>query len=155
MKYLIFVVCLVTIFLLAYLVSFDRKMVKKKLTTIFIILGIQILLAFILLHTTLGITVIGAAGKVFEKLLGYANVGIEFVFGGMIEGEMALFLLTALMPIVFICALLGVLHYFKILPMFIKITGYLLNKISRLGKVESYSAISAVIIGMTAIFVSI
>src|SRR5699024_6544662 len=33
--------------------------------------------------------------------------------------------------------------------------GFLLNKISRLGRVESYSAISAVVIGMTAVFVSI
>lgn len=155
MKYLIFIACLAAIFLLAYLVSFDRKLVKKKLGTILLILCIQIVLAFIFLHTTVGIKIIGGASKVFEKLLSYANVGIEFVFGGMIEGGMAEFLLTALFPIVFICALLGVLQYFKILPFFVKITGFILDKISRLGKVESYSAISAVIIGMTAIFVSI
>lgn len=155
MKYLIFILCLIAIFLLAYLVSFDRKMVKKKLKTIAIILGIQILLAYVFLHTTIGIKIIGGASKLFEKLLGYANVGIEFVFGGMIEGGYATFLLTALFPIVFICALLGILQYFKILPWFIKIMGTGLNKISRLGKLESYSAVSAVIIGMTAVFVSI
>lgn len=155
MKYLIFILGLVAIFSMAYLASFDRKMVRKKIGTIFIILSIQIVLAFVFLHTTVGIKVIGGAAKVFDYLLGYANEGIEFVFGGMIEAEMALFLLTALFPIVFICALLGVLQYFKILPFFIKITGQLLNKISRLGRVESYSAISAVIIGMTAVFVSV
>ncbi|WP_042347594.1 NupC/NupG family nucleoside CNT transporter [Bacillus massiliigorillae] len=155
MKFIIFILCLIAIFLLAYLVSFDRKMVKKKLVTIAIIIGIQILLAFTFLHTTIGIKIIGGASKAFEKLLGYANVGIEFVFGGMIEGGLATFVLTALLPIVFICALLGILQYFKVLPWFIKIMGFLLNKISRLGKLESYSAISAVIIGMTAVFVSI
>ena len=155
MKYIIFILCLIAIFLLAYLVSFDRKLVKKKLVTITIIIGLQILLAYTFLHTTLGITIIGGASKVFEKLLGYANVGVEFVFGGMIEGGMATFLLTALFPVVFICALLGILQYFKVLPWFIKIMGMLLNKISRLGKLTSYSAISAVIIGMTAVFVSI
>lgn len=155
MKYIIFILCLIAIFLLAYLVSFDRKMVKYKLVTILKILGIQLLLSFIFLHTSLGIMIIGGVSKVFEKLLGYANVGTEFVFGGMIEEGLATFVLTALLPIVFICALLGILQYLKVLPWFIKIMGFLLNKISRLGRVESYSAISAVVIGMTAVFVSI
>ncbi|AOV08164.1 NupC/NupG family nucleoside CNT transporter [Sporosarcina ureilytica] len=155
MKYIIFILCLIAIFLLAYIVSFDRKMVKKKLITIAKIIGIQIILAYIFLHTSLGVTIIGAISKMFEKLLGYANVGIEFVFGGVIESGLASFVILALLPIVFICALLGILQYLKVLPLFVKVMGYLLNKISRLGRLESYSAVSAIVIGMTAVFVSI
>ncbi len=44
----------------------------------------------------------------FEKLLGFANEGTNFVFGNMNDKGLAFFFLKVLCPIVFISALIGI-----------------------------------------------
>lgn len=59
------------------------------------------------------------------------------------------------MPLVFICAVIGILKYFGILRLIIITIGYLINKIAKVGKLESFSAVSSVAVGMMAVYVSI
>ena len=42
------------------------------------------------------------------------------------------------MPLVFICAVIGILKYFGILRLIIITIGYLINKIAKVGKLESF-----------------
>lgn len=155
MKYIIAIMSLLTIFFMAWAVSFNRQGIKDKLLPISYCLLIQIGITYVLTHTNIGIITINAASAVFDKLLSYAHVGTEFVFGGLTNQGGFSFLLEALMPIVFICAIIGILKHTKILPFFMRVIGSVLNKISRSGKLESYGAISAVVLGMTAVFVAI
>ena len=52
------------------------------------------------------------------------------------------FFLSVLMPIVFISAIIGILRYIKILPLFMKAVGLGLSKINGMGKLESYNGVA-------------
>ncbi|MBL1705687.1 pyrimidine nucleoside transporter NupC, partial [Klebsiella pneumoniae] len=65
------------------------------------------------------------------------------------------FFLTALLPIVFFAVLIGILQHFKILPIFIRAIGTLLSKVNGLGKLESYNAVAAAIVGQAEVFITV
>ena len=60
-----------------------------------------------------------------------------------------------LLPLVFISVLIGILNYFKILPFIIKVVGYIINKITRMGKLESYIAISTSMLGQPEVYLTV
>ena len=64
---------------LAVLFSSDRKILWRYVG---LLLVIQLIFAFILLKTNLGISVIGSISDGFNYLLAKAAVGVNFVFGG-------------------------------------------------------------------------
>lgn len=153
MKFLIFILGLTTTFLLAFLVSSNRKQIKYK--PIIIMLVIQLMLTYFLLNTPIGLILIKGISNVFGTLLKYAASGVNFVFGGLAnQGEFPFFL-TALLPIVFIAVLIGILQHIKILPFIIKGIGFLLSKVNGLGKLESYNAVAAAIIGQGEVFITV
>lgn len=153
MKLLIFILGLTITFLLAFLVSSNRKQIKYK--PIAIMLVIQLVLSYFLLNTSIGFILIKGISDAFGTLLKYAESGINFVFGGLAnQGEFPFFL-SALLPIVFIAVLIGILQHFKILPFIIKGIGFLLSKVNGLGKLESYNAVAAAIIGQGEVFITV
>lgn len=155
MKYLIAILSLLVVFVLAWLASFDKRAVTQKIRPIIMLLVIELIFTYVLTRTTVGIVVMSAIANGFDKLLSYANIGTYFVFGDLVNKGGYNFLLGALMPAIFICALIGILKYFKILPIIIRIIGAGLHKINSMGKLESYSAIGALVLGMTTVFVAI
>jgi nucleoside transport protein len=153
MHYLISIVGLIIVFLLALLVSSDRK--KIKLKPLIIMIVIQIALAALLLNTKFGLIVVKAVSNVFGKLLEYANEGVGFVFGGIAnEGQMPFFL-NVLLPIVFISVLIGIFQYLRILPLIMKGIGYVLSKINGMGKLESYNAVASLMVGQSEVFITV
>ncbi len=155
MKYLIFIISLLLIFIVASSISFNANKIKIKLIPIIILLLIETSVAFILLHTSIGISILNTTNIGIEYLVHHANKGIDFVFGDISTKAPIVFVIVALMPLVFICSLIGILKYFGILRLIILTIGYLINKIAKVGKLESFSAVSAVIVGMMAVYVSI
>jgi nucleoside transporter len=153
MKYLIFILGLITIFLLAFLVSSNRKQIKYK--PIAIMLVIQLILTYFLLNTRVGLILIQGISNVFGTLMEYAASGVNFVFGGLANEGAFPFFLNALLPIVFIAVLIGILQHFKILPFIIRGIGFTLSKINGLGKLESYNAVAAAIIGQGEVFITV
>lgn len=81
----------------------------------------------------------------FEKLLGFANEGTNFVFGKMNDEGLAFFFLKVLCPIVFISALIGILQHIRVLPVVIRAIGTVLSKVNGMGKLESFNAVSSLI----------
>jgi nucleoside transport protein len=153
MKYLIALLGLVVVLGLAWLVSSDRKNIKFKPIAIMIV--VQLVLSYVLLNTKFGLVLIKGIAGVFEKLLEYANEGINFVFGGLVnEGQMSFFL-GVLLPIVFISVLIGIFQYFKILPFIMKLIGLLLSKINGMGKLESYNAVASAMVGQSEVFITV
>lgn len=116
---------------------------------------LQVILAFVLLNTVAGTVLIKGFSGLFEKLLEYANTGIVFVFGGLLNEGQFSFFLSVLLPIVFISALIGILQYIKVLPFIVKYIGLLLSKINGMGKLESYNAVASAILGQSEVFISV
>ncbi|MCM3594847.1 NupC/NupG family nucleoside CNT transporter [Metabacillus idriensis] len=153
MKYLIALLGLAIVLGLAWAASSDRKKIKFKPVALMIV--IQILLTFLLLNTKFGLIMITAIADGFGKLLGYANEGIMFVFGGLANDGQAPFFLNVLLPIVFISALIGIFQYIKVLPFIMKGIGFVLSKINGMGKLESYNAVASAIVGQSEVFITV
>lgn len=153
MKYLLFIVGLLVVFGLAFLASNNRKNIKIKPIILMII--IQIILAYLLLNTDAGLILIKGISKGFQHLLDYASQGVDFVFGGVTNKGQAPFFLTVLLPIVFISVLIGILQHIKLLPLIVKGIGWVLSKVNGLGKLESYNAVAAAIVGQSEVFISV
>lgn len=153
MSFIIGIIGLLLVLGLSYGISSNRK--EIKLRPLLVMLVLQFLLGFLLLRTTFGTTLIGGLANVFAALLEFAQAGVSFVFGGIANKGAAPFFLTVLMPIVFISAIIGILRYIKILPLFMKWVGLGLSKINGLGKLESYNGIASAILGQSEVFISI
>lgn len=153
MHFVIGFISIFIILLLAWLFSFDKKSIRYRY--IIIMLVVQFLLAFILLNTTIGNCIIGGISQGFVALLSYASKGVNFVFGNLINHGQMNFFINVLLPIVFISALIGILQYVKILNLIIHGLGFLLSKINGLGRLESFNAIAALLLGQQEVFISI
>ncbi|HAR4786649.1 TPA: NupC/NupG family nucleoside CNT transporter [Staphylococcus aureus] len=155
MHILIGIIGIIFFLALAFLFSSDRKNIRWKYVGI--LLAIQLIFAFILLKTTMGIKVIGGISNGFNYLLLKAADGVNFVFGGIqyIDPKQPPFFFSVLLPIVFISAIIGILQYIKILPLIINVLGFLISKINGMGRLESYNAVAAAILGQSEVFISI
>lgn len=155
MHILIGIIGIIFFLALAFLFSSDRKNIRWKYVGI--LLAIQLIFAFILLKTTMGIKVIGGISNGFNYLLLKAADGVNFVFGGIqyIDPKQPPFFFSVLLPIVFISAIIGILQYTKILPLIINVLGFLISKINGMGRLESYNAVAAAILGQSEVFISI
>ena len=65
------------------------------------------------------------------------------------------FFLGVLLPLVFMSVLIGILNYIKVLPFIIKYIGLFLSKITGMGKLESYFAVSTSVLGQPEVFLTI
>ncbi|MGE7186292.1 NupC/NupG family nucleoside CNT transporter [Peribacillus sp. NPDC006672] len=153
MKFLIAILGLLIVFGLAILVSSDRRKVKIKPIILMVI--IQFILTYLLLNTKFGLVIINSIADGFGKLLEWANEGITFVFGGIVNEGASPFFLNVLLPIVFISALIGILQHFKILPFIMKWIGFVLSKVNGMGKLESYNAVASAIVGQSEVFITL
>lgn len=159
MNYIIGIIGLVVFLLLAWVMSSDKKSVRWQY--IGIMMAIQFLFAFLLLKTSGGIKLVEALATGFGYLLGYAGQGVNFVFGGLENPAVgkvpaaSTFFMDVLLPITFISALIGILQYLKILPFIIKYLGWLISKVNGMGKLESFNAVAAAILGQSEVFISI
>ncbi len=112
------------------------------------------LLAWFFLNSDVGLGFVKGFSEMFEKLLGFANEGTNFVFGSMNDQGLAFFFLKVLCPIVFISALIGILQHIRVLPVIIRAIGFLLSKVNGMGKLESFNAVSSLILGQSENFIA-
>ncbi|KLU16661.1 MULTISPECIES: NupC/NupG family nucleoside CNT transporter [Xenorhabdus] len=147
-----FLLALVVIGGLAVLASNNRKNIKIRY--IIQLLIIELFLAWFFLNSNVGLKVVKGFDDLFVHLLSYAEKGTSFVFGGMIEANLAFFFLNVLCPIIFISALIGILQHIKVLPIVIRVIGTVLSKINGMGKLESFNAVSSLILGQSENFIA-
>jgi nucleoside transport protein len=147
-----FALALVVVAILALLVCRDRKSIRIRY--VIQLLVIEVLLAYFFLHSEAGLGFVKGFAALFDKLLGFAGQGTDFVFGGMGDKGLAFFFLKVLCPIVFISALIGILQYIKVLPFIIRIIGTVLSKVNGMGKLESFNAVSSLILGQSENFIA-
>ncbi|OKB66199.1 nucleoside permease [Serratia marcescens] len=147
-----FALAIVVVAILALLVCRDRKSIRIRY--VIQLLVIEVLLAYFFLHSEAGLGFVKGFAALFDKLLGFAGQGTDFVFGGMGDKGLAFFFLKVLCPIVFISALIGILQYIKVLPFIIRIIGTVLSKVNGMGKLESFNAVSSLILGQSENFIA-
>ena len=147
-----FILAIVVVAILALLVSRNRKQIRIRY--VIQLLVIEVLLAWFFLNSDIGLGFVKGFSEMFEKLLGFANEGTNFVFGNMNDKGLAFFFLKVLCPIVFISALIGILQHIRILPIVIRAIGTVLSKINGMGKLESFNAVSSLILGQSETFIA-
>ena len=147
-----FVLAIVVVAILALLVSHNRKQIRIRY--VIQLLVIEVLLAWFFLNSDVGLGFVKGFSEMFEKLLGFANEGTNFVFGNMNDKGLAFFFLKVLCPIVFISALIGILQHIRILPIVIRAIGTVLSKVNGMGKLESFNAVTSLILGQSENFIA-
>ncbi|MFC3024371.1 NupC/NupG family nucleoside CNT transporter [Vibrio zhugei] len=147
-----FCLAIVVIFALALLVSYDRKQIKIRYIIQLIV--IEILLAWFLLNSKAGIVAVSSFAGLFDELMKFAGQGTDFVFGNMSKQGLAYVFLNVLCPIIFVSALIGILQHFRILPWIIRIVGTVLSKVNGMGKLESFNAVSSLMLGQSENFIA-
>lgn len=78
-----FALALLVVAGLALLVCRDRKSIRIRF--IIQLLVIEILLAWFFLYSNVGLSFVKGFAAVFDKLLGFAGQGTDFVFGDMVN----------------------------------------------------------------------
>lgn len=146
-----FSIGLIAITILSLLISKNPKNIRIRY--IIQILIIEIILGHYILHSTIGSKTIKVLCNLFDKLLFFASSGTNFVFGVTSSQEVSIFFLNVLCPIIFISALIGVLQYSRILIYIVQIIGFILSKISGMGKLESFNVVSSLILGQSENFI--
>jgi len=139
---------IVAIFGLVFLVSRYRTRISWR------ILGagfaLQVLTAFLLLTWPPGMEALKALSDGVSVLIGYAEEGTEFVFGGLVSDEIGfVFALSVLPVIIFLGALIGLLYYLRVIQWFIEIVGTALKWVIGVSKIEAVWATTVIFLGMS------
>lgn len=138
---------------ISFIFSFNRKAIQYKKTIM--MLAIQVLIVLFMMNTSIGLNILKVLGDFFEGLMNISNAGIQFVFGDVQNKNGHTFFLNVLLPLVFISVLIGILNFFKILPIIIRYVGMAINKLTGMGNLESYFAISTSMLGQPEVFLTI
>lgn len=110
---------------LGYLMSVDKKNINWKSVGIAFV-G-QFVLALLLIKTPLW-EAVSVMSNAVSWLIAQSGEGINFVFGGLVPDGGYVMFINALLPIVFISALMGLMFHFGILQTIIGIIGKTLAK---------------------------
>lgn len=142
------IIGIIFIFIVAFLLSNNKKKINWR--TIIIGFLIQLGFAVIVLKSTVGKKVLHKIATMATSIIGYANEGINFLFGAAIptNGGMV-FAFQVLTVIIFISSLVSVLYYFGIMQFVVKIIGGALAKLLGTSKLETLSAAANIFLSQT------
>lgn len=142
------IIGIIFIFIVAFLLSNNKKKINWR--TIIIGFLIQLGFAVIVLKSTVGKKALQKVATTATSIIGYANEGINFLFGAAIptNGGMV-FSFQVLTVIIFISSLVSVLYYFGIMQFVVKIIGGVLAKLLGTSKLETLSAAANIFLSQT------
>lgn len=137
------------IVLIAIGLSNNRKAIQWRIIVSGLV--VQLIFAFIVLKWSYGREKLMQLSEGVQKLVGYANEGINFVFGGLANPENVgfVFAMSVLTIIIFFSSLISVLYYLGIMQFVIKIIGGFLSKVLGTTKAESVNAAANIFVGQT------
>src|ERR1700751_1167132 len=141
---------LLTMLSLAYVFSANRRAIRVK--TVAWGLGLQIAFAIFVLRVDSGRRIFQAAGDAANRVLGYAFVGSEFVFGplGKQGSSIGFILAFQVLPVVILfCALFAILYHVGIMQFVIRIAAWLMIRIMGASGAESLNVAASIFMGQT------
>lgn len=126
---------------LLYLVSFDREKIDFK--SILYLSITEIVILFLMLKTAIGNWIIKGLSGSLNIISASSSKGVNFVFGDLKNPKAASqFFLDVLLPLIFICALIELLQYLRILPFIIKYVGKILKKLFHIDEINAFTILS-------------
>ncbi|MGA9528847.1 MAG: NupC/NupG family nucleoside CNT transporter [Terriglobales bacterium] len=141
---------LITMLALAYIFSTNRKAIRIK--TVAWGLGLQIAFAVFVLKIEFGRTLFQKAGDAVNRLLSYAFVGSQFVFGdlGKQGSHLGFYFAFQVLPtVIFICALFAVLYYIGVMQVVIRGAAWLMTRLMGVSGAESLNVAASIFMGQT------
>ena len=141
---------LLTMLALAYLFSTDRRAIKPKI--VLWGLGLQIALAFLVIRWTGGQRLFLRMGNAVTKVLSYAFVGSEFVFGELGKQNSNIgfiFAFQVLPTIIFIASLFALLYYLGVMQVVIKAAAWAMQRFMGASGAESLNVAASIFMGQT------
>ena len=148
------VIGIVLIFLVAFLMSNNKK--KINLKTVGMGFLLQILLALFVLKVPVGQAFFGAIGKCISKVLDFSMVGAEFVFGPLasnLKMENAfgsgafIFAIMLIATTILMTVIVNILYYYHIMQKVIAVLSKAMYKLMDVSGAEAFSNVASSFVG--------
>lgn len=145
---------IVFIFIVAFLMSNNKRAINFK--TIGMGFLLQILLAVFTLKTRFGQIIFEGIGKFIQKILDFANLGADLLFGPLnsphklseVFGAGSLvFAIQLMSAIIFIAVLVNILYYYRIMQKIVAVLGKAMNKLMDVSGAEALSNVASSFVG--------
>ena len=141
---------LLTMLGLAVIFSTNRRAIRLK--TVAWGLGLQFVFAVFVLRVDFGRRMFQSAGDAANRLLSYAFVGSEFVFGEIGKQGSRFgfsFAFQVLPTVIFICALFAILYHYGIMQFIIRIAAWVMTRVMGASGAESLNVAASIFMGQT------
>ena len=158
---LVSVLGLITLLVLAWAFSVDRRLVDWRVLAWG--LGLQLLFALFILKTPVGEALFAALNDVIIALLGFTTEGARFLFGNLVDNAVpvtgagegavaqtgAFFAFSVLPTIIFFSSLMTLLYYLGIMQAVVKGMAWVMMRTMRTSGAETLSAAGNIFVGQT------
>lgn len=132
---------------IAVLFSRNRKHIQWK--SILILALLNVFLAWFFVYFQIGRSIVEGLAAAIAWIIQSAHTGTGFAFSSFTSGKQMDMAVSALFPILLVVPLFDILMYFNILPKIIGGIGFVLAKITRQPKFESFFGIEMMFLGNT------
>ena len=143
------VIGLISLILISYLLSNNRKKIHWK--TVFISILIQFTVAISILKISLVQSVFKLISKLFVRIINYTASGSTFLFSSLVDQEKSsyIFAFQVLPVIIFFSALTSMLYHLGIIQKIVSFLAWLLNRFLKITGAESLSLAGNIFLGQT------
>ena len=143
------VIGLISLILISYLLSTNRKKIHWK--TVFISILIQFTVAISILKISLVQSVFKLISKFFVRIINYTASGSTFLFSSLVDQEKSsyIFAFQVLPVIIFFSALTSMLYHLGIIQKIVSFLAWLLNRFLKITGAESLSLAGNIFLGQT------
>ena len=128
-----------------YLCSVNRSRIRWS--TVFWGIGLQLILAFFILKTPVGLTLFQFLGQCARQFLDFSDAGSKFLFGDGFEEHFIAF--KVLPTIIFFSAFISLLYHYRILPRIVSALGWVMMRTMKTSGAESLSCAANIFVGQT------
>jgi concentrative nucleoside transporter, CNT family len=134
---------------IALLLSSNRRAIRLRVVAA--AFALQAGIATLVLYVPAGKAIIEAMARGVSNLLGYAQAGIDFIFGPLAKPELGghSFALAALPVIIFFAALISILYYLRVMQFVVKWIGGGIQYLTGISKVESLGSAANIFVGQS------
>src|SRR6185503_5872838 len=152
------------ILLIAVACSNNRRAINWR--TVAWGLSLQVVFALIVLKTAVGQQVFSRLGAGINKLLSFAGVGSDFVFGPLGNSSVwarvmnatlgdeaarysVIFAFQVLPTIIFIAALFAILYYYGVMQFVVRLFAVMMHRVMKCSGAESLNVAASIFMGQT------
>ncbi len=136
------------ILFVAFLASDNKRGINPRI--VLSCFALQVFIAVLVLYVPSGKNALLSMSEKVTTLLGYANDGIDFIFGGLASDEVGFSFLVRVLPVViFFAALMEVMYHLRIMPLIVKYGGRAVNFLTGTKPIESLNVVANIFVGQT------